>query len=137
MFLWITGETDGHYGNFLAKEKRLDDFGNPVYSIIKIDNALSFPESNDGFLCHLIYLPNAMEKMSPSLQKKIREINVEELVSILKDLGLDNTTDALRERIAKMQELVSNHPEFSIKQYLNIARSFEIKTKDIPLCYYV
>ena len=116
LLLWITGETDGHFGNFLSSIKKYDEEGNPIHSIIKVDNGLCLPEKNGEFTNHLLYLPNATYPISPELRKTILEFDGELVVNILKDLGLENTVDACRERIRQLKNTVRNAPFYAIEE---------------------
>ena len=49
VFGCITGEADGNCGNFRLQQKGVDEKGDPVYRMIKVDNALIFSENNQEF----------------------------------------------------------------------------------------
>lgn len=119
ILLWTTYDTDGHMGNFLVYPKGFDSIGNEILGLKKIDNGLAFPEKNKQLRNNLSYLPNAKRELSDAAKAKIAAIDVDSLAAQFENLGLDSAVPALKERIAKLQEL-AQQPNITIKE-LNTA----------------
>jgi hypothetical protein len=116
LLLWTTYDTDGHTGNFLVYPKSIDSVGNEILGIKKIDNGLAFPEQNEQLRNNLRYLPNAKHPLSDSLREKIASLSIDTLVRTLDQLGLSGSSQALRERLSYLKELVSTQPDLSINE---------------------
>lgn len=116
LLLWLTGETDGHLGNFLVYPKTYDEIGNQILGIQKIDNGLAFPEINKGFRNSLSHLPNANRALSQETLMKVHLINVDQLANILCENELTSAIISMRERIEKLQSLLQQNPSLTIKQ---------------------
>ncbi len=115
LLLWITGDTDGHSGNFLVTPKRVDEIGNQIFGLKKIDNGLAFPEINGHLINTLSHLPNAKRPLSYAALAKIKKLDPDAMESILKQHGLDGAAPAMRARIEALQQITKTHPEMSIK----------------------
>jgi hypothetical protein len=115
ILLWITGDTDGHFGNFLVTPKRVDDIGNQVFGLKKIDNGLAFPEMNGQLINSLIYLPNANCPLSSAALSKIKILDLNAIADCLAQHGLEGATSAMRDRIYALQTIVRNNPTMTIK----------------------
>lgn len=106
ILLWTTYDTDGHMGNFLVYPKGVDEIGNEVLGLKKIDNGLAFPDKNRQLRNTLSYLPNAKNPLSAEGRAKIEAIDVDTLAKQFEQMGLESATAALRERIAFLKETV-------------------------------
>lgn len=115
ILVWTTGDTDGHLGNFLAYPKKIDELGNEIFGIKKIDNGLAFPDRNRQFRNYLDYLENANLPLSDAAKEKIAKIDIEVLIEQFKIYGLESAVPALRERIPYLQEL-AKQPGVTINQ---------------------
>ena len=83
ILLWVTGDTDGHFGNFLVTPKRVDDIGNQVFGLKKIDNGLAFPETNGQLINSLVHLPNAYRPLSSAALSKIQTLDPDAMADCL------------------------------------------------------
>lgn len=115
ILLWATGDTDGHFGNFLVTPKRVDEIGNQVFGLKKIDNGLAFPEKNGQLINSLVHLPNASRSLSSAALSKIQTLDSNALTDCLAQHGLEGSMDAMRDRIYALQTIVRNNPTMSIK----------------------
>jgi len=102
---WLTYDTDGHLNNFLVYHKSTDSIGNEILGIKKIDNGLAFPEKNEQLRNNLRYLPNANCLLSEEGRTQIAELSIEQLTEQMKQFGLDESVDALRQRVDVLKQL--------------------------------
>lgn len=105
LFLWLSYDTDAHGGNFLAFVKGIDENGEKIYGIKKIDNGLSFPEKNTRYVNILSWAPNAILPISQELKQKIANLPTEQILSAMDDYGLSSCKEAFMERLEIMKEL--------------------------------
>jgi hypothetical protein len=107
LLLWLSLDTDAHGANFRSYVKRIDENGNEVYGIKKIDNGLSFPEKNSEYSNILAWMPNAMAPISEDLKSKIANLPIEQILKRIDDYELTGCKEALKERIEILKELAS------------------------------
>jgi hypothetical protein len=115
LLLWITGDADGHSGNFLVTPKRVDEIGNQIFGLKKIDNGLTFPEINGQLINTLSHLPNAKRPLSDAALSKIEKLNADAMEDILTQHGLGGASPAMKARIEALQQITKKHPEMSLK----------------------
>jgi hypothetical protein len=115
ILLWTTYDTDGHMGNFLVYPKGIDEIGNEILGLKKVDNGLAFPDENKQLRNNLSYLPNARRELSPEAKAKIARMDIETLSRQFEQMGLDSAIPALRERIPYLQQL-AQEPGITIKE---------------------
>ncbi len=115
ILMWTTYDTDGHMGNFLVYPKGVDQIGNEILGLKKIDNGLAFPEKNQQFRNNLSYLPNAKRELSEEGRAKIEAIDINALSLQFEKMGLEGSTFALKERMVALKELASK-PGVTIKE---------------------
>jgi hypothetical protein len=115
ILLWTTYDTDGHMGNFLVYPKGVDEIGNEILGLKKIDNGLAFPDKNQQLRNNLSYLPNAKRELSESAKAKIAAIDIEKLASQFEKMGLESAIGALKIRIPILQEL-AKQPNITLKE---------------------
>jgi hypothetical protein len=106
LFIWTTFDNDAHMGNARAYVKSTAADGAPVYGIRKIDNGLSFPVKNTHLVNYFSFLPNGERPLSDRARTIVRAIPLDALVERLRELDMENATDALVERVEVLQELV-------------------------------
>lgn len=106
ILLWATYDTDGHAGNFLVYPTGVDEIGNEILGIKKIDNGLAFPDKNEQFRNKLSHLPNAKISLSSEGKATVLNIDVEKLAKQFEEMGLESAIPALKERIAYLKDLV-------------------------------
>jgi len=121
ILLWTTYDTDGHMGNFLVYPKGMDQTGNEILGIKKIDNGLAFPDKNEQLRNNLSYLPNANKELSAEGKAKIDAIDVDRLAAQFEKMGLESAIPALKERIPYLKELAAR-PGITLKE-MNTAMS--------------
>lgn len=106
LFIWITGDTDAHPGNFLVYKKEVSEEGKEVYGIKKIDNGLSFPDDNSDFTNFLMYFDVKHRPLTDRLRAMIKEIPVEKIVKGMQELEMSiPSMVACVKRIRLIQEL--------------------------------
>lgn len=115
ILLWTTYDTDGHLGNFLVYPKGVDEIGNEILALKKIDNGLAFPDKNKNLRNNLSYLPNAKRELSAEGKAKIAAIDVEAIAKQFEEMGLESAIPALKERILVLQEL-AQRPGITLKE---------------------
>ncbi len=115
LLLWITGDTDGHSGNFLVTPKKADEIGNQIFGLKKIDNGLAFPEVNGQLVNALRYLPNAKRPLSDAAFNKIQRLDADAMEAILRQHGLESAAPAMRARIKALQQITKEDPQMSIQ----------------------
>ena len=84
----------------------MNNKGNIVYGIQKIDNSLSFPESNAGFFNALMYFPNALEPLSSRTRLQIAAIPIENIEQYISKYGLNSASTAFHQRISILKKLI-------------------------------
>lgn len=100
LLMWITGENDGHKGNFLVTP--------PVdgkHGLLKIDNGLTFSEKNQDFVNNLLPL-HIHEELSSDMKSRIRELDTEGVTSILEQFHLQKTIKATEDRINVLKKTI-------------------------------
>lgn len=107
ILLWTTYDTDAHLGNILVYPKGVDEIGNEILGLKKIDNGLAFPDKNEGARNHLALLPNAKQELSEEARAKIAAIDVNQLTRSFERMGLESASAAMGERISILKELVN------------------------------
>jgi hypothetical protein len=115
ILLWTTYDTDGHMGNFLVYPKGVDEIGNEILGLKKIDNSLAFPDKNQQLRNNLSYLPNANCELSDEAKAKIAAIDVEKLAKQMEEMGLDSAVGAMKTRIEALQKIAQT-PGMTIKE---------------------
>jgi hypothetical protein len=105
LFVWLTYDNDAHPGNFRVYLKRYDASGQPVFGIKKVDNGLSFPEKNTGFMNFLAYFPNAKQPLPSAMKDKIMNIPIDLVVEDMHSLDMDACSDAFLKRVSILQNL--------------------------------
>lgn len=115
LLLWVTGDTDGHSGNFLVTPKRVDSIGNQIFGLKKIDNGLAFPEHPSHLINSLTSLPNAKHPLSAKTIAKIHAIDPDALVELLTKHNLEDSQETMRNRISALQSLLKKDPSISIR----------------------
>jgi hypothetical protein len=105
MFLWLSYDNDGHGGNFRTFIKRVDENGKKIHGIKKIDNGLSFPESNTQYVNILTWVPNAIQPISQELKQKIIHLPVKLILNTMDKYELSRCKDAFKERVEVIQKL--------------------------------
>lgn len=115
ILLWATYDTDGHMGNFMVHPIGVDEIGNEIFGLKKIDNGLAFPDKNQQLRNNLRYLPNARMPLSDEARAKIAAIDVDQLAKQFEEMGLDSAVGAMKERIAYLKEVASD-PTITIKE---------------------
>jgi hypothetical protein len=108
LLLWVTGDTDGHGGNFLTYPKGKDEFGQTIFGLKKIDSGLAFPDTYGSFYNILAQLPNAKQTLSEEGRQKILDLNPEGVAAILRENGLESSIPAARERIDFLKNLITD-----------------------------
>ncbi len=121
ILLWMTYDTDGHMGNFLVYSKGIDQVGNEILALKKIDNGLAFPEKNQQLRNNLTFLPNGKYPLSEGSKQKIAQIDVESLSKQFEKMGLESAIPAFKKRISVLQKL-AQEPNLTIKE-INTAMS--------------
>ena len=102
-------------GNFLVYPKGVDEIGNEILGLKKIDNGLAFPEKNQQLRNNLSYLPNAKRELSAEGRALILAIDGESLAEQFEIMGLESATPALKERLLVLKELAQK-PAITIKE---------------------
>lgn len=115
ILLWTTFDTDGHSGNFLVYQKRIDEIGNEILGLKKIDNGMSFPEKNKQLRNHLAHLPNAKIPLSEQAKAKIAALDIDRLSDQMRAFGLESAIPALQQRIPLLKEYAAR-PGITIKE---------------------
>ena len=100
LLVWVTGDTDAHFGNILAYPKE-----NGLIGLKKIDNGLAFPDTNEACFNALVAFRKAKDPLSDSMKEKIAGLKVESLARQLASYGLGSAVPALRARVLLLQEL--------------------------------
>ena len=115
ILIWAIYDTDAHPENILTFVLRYDKNGQEIYGLKKIDNALTFPEKNQGLQNALIHLPNVNKPLSSEGIQKLAAADVEALSEQMKKYGLETAIPAFRERMALLKELILE-PNITIAQ---------------------
>ncbi len=115
ILLWTTYDTDGHMGNFLVYPKGVDEIGNEILGLKKIDNGLAFPDKNQQLRNNLSYLPNAKRELSEVGRAKIAAIDIDLLAKQFEQMGLESAIPAMRERISFLQQ-IAQQPGITLKE---------------------
>lgn len=100
----VCGETDGNAGNFLLSKIADPDSGQ--FSIIKIDNAATFTETNTSVASGYNWLLKCAEQpLSPHAKEIIKNIDADRISSLMSDKGLpDEAIDAMKQRVEVMND---------------------------------
>ncbi|MDN3507447.1 MAG: hypothetical protein P0S94_00835 [Simkaniaceae bacterium] len=112
----LSGDTDGHFGNFLAYIKGVSLDGNPIYGIQVIDNSYSFQSNNNGISNNLAYLPNADVALSDDLKKIILGLDVDGINQMIDNYGLEYGKEAFERRVEVLQNLVRENSDLTVGQ---------------------
>lgn len=111
---WTAGETDGNVGNYLLF---LKDLINGKYGIIKIDNALCFPESNEEFTNALISFTSLSSlPISQKAKEIIFKIKKEDYQVPLERYQLDKSIKVTEERLELIKEILNEFPEITHRE---------------------
>ncbi len=118
LFCWVTGEADGNGGNFLVYKKEIDEEGNQRYGLKKIDNGLSFSETNKDFNNLFVNtedeessfpLPQLDRKLSVETRERILKIKPEEMAELMKTYGKSPAAiEAFWVRIEHLQRMAKD-----------------------------
>ncbi|MEX1013142.1 MAG: hypothetical protein WDZ27_05560 [Waddliaceae bacterium] len=116
LLVWVTGEQDGHSGNFRTYTKEDGSIG-----LKKIDSGLICGEGGEGcegIVNGLTIYHDQMERpLSNSIKQKIRDIPVDEIVDRMQFLGKsDQAIYALKGRVKMIQKLVSDNELITLKE---------------------
>ena len=112
----ISGETDGNPGNYRVFRKMRSD-GSPILGMMKVDNALSFPESNRLFSTCLSHLENASEQISTEGRARILALRTQDIENQMRYYGKsDAAISAFRARVELLQTLVRDEPSLTLAE---------------------
>ncbi len=108
LYACFVGEADGNCGNYRLQQKGVDERGDPTYKMVKVDNALTFSESNEDFNIFLDELPQAREGLSEAAKDQIRALTEEKMDSIIqkmRDLGRsEKAVEAFKKRVVILKQ---------------------------------
>lgn len=103
LMVWLTYDNDGNYENFLLTPSADDP---QKLSFQKIDNALTFPESNSFFKNQLEYLPSRTNVLSDEGKAKIASIPVDQIVQKMAENKQSvKSIEAFKERVGLLQDI--------------------------------
>ena len=119
LYSCLVGETDGNSGNYRLQWKGIDEKGEPVYHLFKIDNALTFTQRNIEFKIYLSRMPQAQLPLSEEGKKFIRDLSEEKIEGIIKKMKHYGSNDketkkAFRARIAVLKEAADSEAEITL-----------------------
>jgi hypothetical protein len=97
LFVWVIYDTDAHLRNFLIDPSS--------GRLVKIDNALSFPEQNDRLLNILALLPQSQTPLSEAAKELIQQLPVEQIVEKMHFFELEEACPAFTERCQLLKTL--------------------------------
>ncbi|MDN3507199.1 MAG: hypothetical protein P0S96_08220 [Simkaniaceae bacterium] len=103
LLIWILFDTDAHAGNLYVKQNEDTSF-----TLLKIDNGLTFPDKNAQLLNALYYFPHAKLPLSERLRSLIANLPADEICKLIQLYELDEAIDAFLERIEVIQKLAQN-----------------------------
>lgn len=115
LLIWLTYDCDGHGSNFLLYLHSLNEKGQCLYGLKKIDGGLTFPNKNESLCNYLAYLPNAKKQLSKFLRKKIEQINPDEIEKNLSLWGLEDAIQSFKIRVRVLKDLAMR-PEMTIEE---------------------
>lgn len=100
ILIWLMYDNDAHPANIRVLKQ-----GEQSVHLVKIDNALSFPEKNIGLLNPLSLFPRSREKLSNKGKAAIAALPISELVDLLHHYEMDYAAAAFLERATVLQNL--------------------------------
>lgn len=109
LFMWLTYDTDGHGGNFLAIPQ-----SDGKFKIMKVDNSLSFPEKHTEYRNMLQYFENGKQPLSDKAKGIIANIPTHKIIEHLKVLNMNYAISPFMERVELLRELAQQE-EITIK----------------------
>ncbi len=101
LLIWLFYDTDAHAGNLYAKQ---DSKG--VFHLLKIDNGLTFPDTNSHLLNALYFFPHAKSPPSPRICKIIETLPIKEITALIHLYEMDDALHAFLQRVEILQLLV-------------------------------
>lgn len=106
IFIWLIYDNDAHSGNVnLCMDESKEEFLQG-FSILKLDNGLTFPQKNHALCNSLAFFPNAELPLSSRAKQQIQAIPICEIVELIKEFELDDTIEAFLERMQILNELI-------------------------------
>ena len=103
-------DTDAHPENVCVSQDE-----NGQYHLFKIDNGLTFPETNKHLFNCLKFFPQAQFPLSERIKEIIKELPVEQMKEKILYYEMENTLDAFLERISSLQNLCE-HSNITFEQ---------------------
>jgi hypothetical protein len=134
LLLWLSYETDGHMGNFRVYVKRVNEKGEKIYGIKKIDNSLSFPRKHQtDYLNVLRWLPNALFPLSSELKTKIALTPIEHILDKAAIYELETCREPFKERIDILKQLAQREGITLAEVDIRISLLSQEKGKELAL----
>lgn len=101
--IWLFYDTDAHPGNFYVKT---NEEGKAC--LIKLDNALTFPDKNCGLLNTLQFLPHARNTPSEQLRTRVKDLPLKKIIEQFTIYEMEDALEAFLERVKIIQELFAD-----------------------------
>jgi len=137
LLLWASYDNDAHPGNFLVTEIVDPHTQKVTIKLIKVDNAMSFPEHNIGFDNFLFTFDVKRDSISDRLRKKISSFKEENIANLMKDLKFSKSSiESFIERISILKELSRRESISLFEINLRFALLGRSNGKDLALSDY-
>jgi len=126
LLMWLSSELDGHLGNILATVKGLDDNGNKIFGLVKIDSSFSFPKEEAYYGSALNYFDNSKMMLSDRALSLIENIDINQIIERMQSLKYsDAAQSAMKNRILALQSFAKENLTIKEIEYKMTQLSFE------------
>lgn len=100
LFIWLLYDTDAHASNLYVRQ---DSKG--LYHLLKIDNGLTFPDTNSRLMNALYFFPHAKLPPTPRLRNIIANLPVDQMADLIRFYEMDDALNAFLDRVEVIQKL--------------------------------
>lgn len=116
LLMLLSDERDGHFGNILATVKEVNDQGEKVYGLRKIDSSFSFGSDTMGFGPSMLnMLDNSNLAFSDRALEIIQNMDTNKILNRMRELNYSQGhIDEMQRRIETLQQVATS--DVSIKQ---------------------
>lgn len=109
LLIWLLFDTDAHAGNLYMRKQE-----GKKYTLLKIDNGLTFPNTNKHLLNALYFFPHAKLPPSKRLCNIIQNLPIKEMLESMHLYEMDEAKKAFLERVEVLQKLTQD-PTYTLR----------------------
>lgn len=124
LLIWLLFDTDAHAGNLYMRKQE-----DGKYTLLKIDNGLTFPDTNKHLLNALYFFPHAKLPPSKRLCNIIQNLPIKEMLESMHLYEMDEAKESFLERVEVLQKLTQD-PVYTLRDIDTRLHALELPEGD-------